>query len=207
MNSIIFLLKGLIIGALVSLPVGPIGIMCLRRMILQGPVIGIFSGLGAATADTIFAFIAMIGLAFVSSLLTDHITIIRVVSSIFLGILGFTIFFNKPPQHPTGKLAHSITESYFSTLMLTLANPLTIISLITLLASFGIDPAIVSPYAIISLSLGIFLGAVAWWIFLGIITKPLHVNLKPSTLSFINHAAGLSIIACALIIFFSIFIH
>jgi threonine/homoserine/homoserine lactone efflux protein len=104
MNILLFF-KGFLIGAGLSFPVGPIGILCLRRMLIQGPVIGIASGLGAATADLIFASVALLGITFISSLMTTQFIVFKLLSSIFLCAIGTHIFLTKPPKTPTN-LAH-----------------------------------------------------------------------------------------------------
>jgi hypothetical protein len=67
-----FLLRGLIIGFAVAAPVGPIGVLCIRRTLAAGRVSGFVSGLGVATADALYGCIAGFGLTFVSRLLDRH---------------------------------------------------------------------------------------------------------------------------------------
>ena len=67
-----FLLKGIVVGIVIAVPVGPVGVLCVRRTILEGRLAGFVSGLGAATADAIFGIIAAFGLTFVSDWLMSY---------------------------------------------------------------------------------------------------------------------------------------
>ena len=65
-------LRGLVIGLSIAAPVGPIGVLCIRRTLAQGRSYGLVSGLGAATADAVYGCAAGFGLTFISSFLVDH---------------------------------------------------------------------------------------------------------------------------------------
>ncbi|NVL93624.1 MAG: LysE family transporter, partial [Desulfobacterales bacterium] len=88
MGSVSFFLRGLIIGFSIAAPVGPIGVLCIRRTIAQGRASGFISGLGAATADAIYGCIAGFGLTFISSLLISQQDWFRLVGGTFLCYLG-----------------------------------------------------------------------------------------------------------------------
>lgn len=207
MINVLLGLKGLLIGIIISLPVGPIGILCLRRMVLQGPLIGIASGLGAATADVLFAVVALAGLTFFTPLLSEYMIFIKIICSIILGALGFHIMTTHPVRTKPEKPVHNHKESYFSALALTLANPLTILSLTALLTGFGIDLKHLSNLQSFLISMSIFVGCSGWWIFLALATKPLHHTLKPTIISKINQAAGICIVLSAFFILFTAFYH
>ena len=84
MSGKFFFLKGLILGFSIAAPVGPIGILCIRRTLQYGRFSGFFSGLGAATADAIYAVIAAFGLTFVSNFLTAGQFWFRLLGGIFI---------------------------------------------------------------------------------------------------------------------------
>ena len=68
MNYSVFI-RGLIIGFSIAAPVGPIGVLCIRRTLASGRLVGLLSGLGAATADAFYGSIAAFGLTFICFLI------------------------------------------------------------------------------------------------------------------------------------------
>lgn len=196
-------IKGIVAGAIIAIPVGPIGILCLRRMIAQGPLTGIASGLGAATADLIYSTIAMAGMTAVSTFLTDHFTFIRVVSSIFLCCIGFMIA-RTPAHAPRTAKPTDLLEAYISTFLLTLANPLIIFSFIAMFAIVGINYQHPTPLTALLVTSGVFIGSTIWWIILGGLTALLKPKISPTTLSTVNKISGSCIIAFGLITLLSI---
>jgi threonine/homoserine/homoserine lactone efflux protein len=122
--DISFFLKGLIIGFSIAAPVGPIGVLCIRRTLAQGRLSGFVSGLGAATADAIYGCIAGLGLTFISSLLIHQQLGLRLIGGGFLCYLGIKAFTSLSTQAAkvTGS---SLLSAYVSTFFLTLTNPLT----------------------------------------------------------------------------------
>ena len=91
-----FFLRGMIIGFSIAAPVGPIGILCIRRTLAEGPTSGLVSGLGAATADAIYGFIAGFGLTVISNLLIRQQIWLRLLGGGFLCYLGMKTFFTGP---------------------------------------------------------------------------------------------------------------
>lgn len=181
-------LKGLGIGAIISFPVGPIGILCLRRLLLHGPLEGIAAGLGAATADIFYATTALLGLTFVDELLEQHALLVRFIGSLFLCLIGLRIYLSHLPHHKSPRLYGGVLQSYFSTFFLTLANPLIIFTFLGAFAFFQIDSNGIS--TIIPVVVGIFLGSAAWWLLLGTASTIIHPKLNNQLLHRINKVCG-----------------
>ncbi|MBI2774504.1 LysE family transporter [Candidatus Dependentiae bacterium] len=190
-----FFIKGIIIGAAIAFPVGPIGILCLRRLLIQGPLMGIASGFGAATADVVFAVAALLSLGFLSAHLTQFAFAIRLSSSILLSILGIVILSSKPPQAMQSKSPLNILESYVTTFFLTLANPIIILTLIFLFAAVGIDHELDRTSELILTASGVFIGSAIWWIVLGILAAYFQPKIKASTFRRINQFSGIGIMS------------
>jgi len=173
MLSIDLLWKGALIGFAIAAPVGPIGLLCIKRTLSDGRLAGFISGLGAAVADTIYGFAAAIGLAAIGDFLIDHKDGFSIMGGAFLVYLGMAewrgarkVEAAAGPLKPMGLIGH-----FVSTLFLTLANPLTILSFIAIFA--GLDVAgpggnIGTPeqdYAgIVALVIGVFTGSSLWWL-------------------------------------------
>jgi threonine/homoserine/homoserine lactone efflux protein len=192
--EIMFLLKGVIAGLVTAIPVGPIGILCARRTITHGRKAGFVSGMGAATADAFFGFVAAFGMAFISDLLTREQFWLRLGGGAFLCLLGIKTFFEKPERRGVLSLFRKrIRHSglFVSTLLLTLSNPTTILSLAALFAALGLAGATSSVLMALTLVVGVFLGAVLWWLlFIGVFTM-LNKRFSHREILWVNRIAGL----------------
>ncbi len=134
----IFFIKGLILGFSIAAPVGPIGILCIRRTLQYGRLSGFCSGLGAAAADTFYGIIAAFGLTLISDFLLEKRIWLHLIGGLFLIYLGWRTFFSKPVEK-NQKIPHkTFTSDFFSTFFLTISNPLTILAYIAILQQSGL---------------------------------------------------------------------
>lgn len=164
--DIVFLFKGLALGFSIAAPIGPIGILCIRRTLTEGRAHGLVSGLGAATADALYGMVAGFGLTFISSLLIGQRTWLSLIGGTFLCYLGIRTFLSKPAEREASAQRGGLLGAYASTLFLTLTNPMTIMSFAAVFAGLGIANA---PGAYASSGLlvaGVFLGSALWWLVL-----------------------------------------
>lgn len=195
-----YLLKGIILGFSIAAPVGPIGVLCIRRTLTDGKLAGFVSGLGAATADAAYGFIAAFGLTAVSALLLEHRLWIRLIGGLFLLYLGVKIFLSKTSAKDsvTEKQA-TLVSSYTTTLLLTITNPMTILSFVAIFAGLGIGAENKSYFEASMLVGGVFLGSALWWLLLSGITGLVRHKLTPRTMTWINRFAGFVILAFSFI--------
>ena len=134
-----FIWKGLILGFAIAAPVGPIGILCIRRTLQFGRFSGLFSGLGAAAADMVYAIIAAFGLTFISNVLIAGRFWMQLIGGLFLLYLGWKTYFS-PVCDKTGTVSHtSLWNDFVSTFFLTITNPMTILSFLAIFAGFGLS--------------------------------------------------------------------
>ncbi len=185
--------KGLIIGFLIAAPVGPIGILCARRTLTDGRRAGLASGLGAATADAIYGFIAAFGLTVISELIIEHQSWLRIVGGVLLCILGVRTFRADPNYVPAKKSGRVYAGMYTSTFFLTLTNPLTIFSLAAVFAGFGIAGTKGSLLHAAVLILGVFLGSGIWWLMLIGAVSLFRRRFATPMLGWVNRIAGIVI--------------
>src|SRR5512136_1877784 len=127
MGEFYFFIKGMVIGLSIAVPVGPIGILCIRRTLTQGRVIDFLSGLGAATADAFYGAIAGYGLTVLSDLMMGHQTGLRLIGGGLLCIIGIKTFLSKPSEKWNSVEGSTLWGGYLSTCILTLTNPMTIL--------------------------------------------------------------------------------
>jgi threonine/homoserine/homoserine lactone efflux protein len=186
--------KGLIIGFLIAAPVGPIGILCARRTLTQGRRAGFASGLGAATADAIYGFIAAFGLTFLSDMFFEHQSWLRVGGGLLLCMLGVRTFRTEPRSDKTiEKTGRVYAGMYTSTFLLTLTNPLTIFSLAAVFAGFGLAGTRGSMLSAAVLILGVFLGSGVWWLLLVGVVSLFRHRFDSRMLGWVNKIAGIII--------------
>ena len=131
-------LRGLLIGFSIAAPVGPIGLLCIRRTVADGRMVGFVSGLGAASADAFYGAVAGFGLTVVSGTLVQGQTPLRLVGGVFLCYLGARTFLARPAQTAAVAGRRGLLGAYASTRGLTLTNPSTILSFVAILAGLGL---------------------------------------------------------------------
>ena len=183
---IYLLFKGMIIGFAIAAPVGPIGVLCIRRTLAEGRASGFVSGLGAATADAIYGCIAALGLTFANFLVGGEAWL-RLVGGAFLIFLGVRTLLARPAERtaPAGK--ERLLGAYSSTLFLTLTNPTTILSIF---AGLGAGSAGGDVPSAMLLVLGVFLGSAFWWLVLSGITGLFRARLSARGLRWVNRISG-----------------
>jgi len=189
-----FLIKGFILGSAIAAPVGPIGVLCIRRTLADGRLIGFFSGLGAASADMFYGAVAAFGLTAVQNILIDQQLWLHILGGCFLLYLGLRTFFSKPAkQAAVSEAKRGLTSAYLSTLGLTLTNPATIISFAVIFAGMqlgGANGNFLSAGLLIS---GVFIGSAAWWLALSSIVGFFREKFTPEWMTLVNRLAGLII--------------
>jgi len=198
-----FFVKGLVIGFSLAMPVGPIGLLCIGRTLARGRLAGLFSGLGAATADGLYGAVAGFGITVVSSFLVSHQMFLRVVGGIALVLLGIRIFFTVPSfrQTPHGDLGP--LKDYLSTLVLTLTNPVTILAFAAWFAGIGLGQGQEGYDSTIALITGVFLGSALWWLVLSGIVSYCRDRIDRKNLTLLNRFSGLGIALFGFVIFFA----
>ncbi|MEP7285061.1 MAG: LysE family transporter [Chloroflexota bacterium] len=192
--DITFLLRGFLIGLSIAAPVGPIGVLCIRRTIAEGRAVGLASGLGAATADFIYGAIGGFGLTFISDILVGQQSWLRLIGGIFLCYLGVKTFLSKPAEQPAATKGSGLIGTYSSTFFLTLTNPTTILSFVVIFGALGIGTSGSNYGSALILVLGVFLGSATWWVLLTGGVGLIRARVTPTALGWINRVAGVIIV-------------
>ena len=199
-----FLLRGLIIGFSIAAPVGPIGVLCIRRTLAEGRASGLISGLGAATADAIYGCIAAFGLTFISSILIRQQAWLRLVGGAFLCYLGLKTFLTRPAQQATSAKGNGLVGAYASTFFLTLTNPMTMLSFAAIFAGLGIASASGNYVSAGVLVLGVFIGSALWWLILSVGVGTFRTTFNPHGLRWVNRISGIIITGFGLLALLSL---
>jgi threonine/homoserine/homoserine lactone efflux protein len=187
--------QGMLVGITLAAPVGPIALVCIQRALTVGRWHGIASGLGVATADAFYAAITVFWITLLSGFLLEWQWIFRVAGGIVLLGVGFWIFRTVPPEVPGSADSNTYTKDFAATLVLTLANLLTIVFFVALLPGFGVVFSGGSFVPAAVFVLGLFAGEAVWWVAISWLLGSLHTTLTRARLTLINRFAGLLIIA------------
>ncbi len=196
--NISFFLRGLIIGFSIAAPVGPIGLLCIRRTLAVGKVSGLISGLGAATADAIYGSVAGFGLTFISNILIHQQLWLRLIGGLFLCFLGLKIFFSCPAKQEASIKGNGLLSAYASTFFLTLTNPMTILSFAGIFAGLGVGSTNGNYISAGILVIGVFVGSALWWFILSSVVGMISTKIETHRLRWVNRISGAIITAFGL---------
>lgn len=194
---LIALLKGIIVGIVIALPVGPVGVLCVRRTLFEGPSYGFVSGLGAAVADTIFGIIAGFGLTFVRDYLIGHQDWFGAAGGAFLLVLGVHALRNATEIEPEPVDGEARFAAFASTFALTITNPITILAFAGIFAKIGIAEG--AGYLTTGVLIaGVFLGSLLWWLGLSFGIAGLRRVAGRIRLIWLNRVSGVILAASGL---------
>lgn len=196
--ELIFFLKGIAIGFAMAVPVGPIGIMCIRKTLTEGRLRGLIIGLGAATADLFYGAVAAFGLTIISDTLVVHRFWIRLIGGALLLFLGIRIFRAQPRDPKIAINNNGILRSYLTTVFLTLTNPLTIFAFVAVFAALGLGDGL-SYFSSSILVAGVFIGSGLWFLLLSSGAIFFRKKLDLVGLKWVNKIAGILVILSGLI--------
>lgn len=186
-----FFLKGMVVGVVIAVPVGPVGVLCVRRTIFQGRLAGLFSGLGAASADALFGLIAAYGLTVVSDLLLDYQGWLRIAGAGFLLYVGASALLSEPqPRLSTARGRETLLRDFASTFALTITNPITIIAFLGIFAAVGLTGHEATLGSAATLVFGVWVGSLLWWLALTLGASICTRLFEPHHLSWINRGSG-----------------
>jgi threonine/homoserine/homoserine lactone efflux protein len=197
------LLAGLLIGFSIAAPVGPVGVLTIRRTLNEGRLSGLATGLGAATADAVYGSVAGFGITFIANLLVGQRGVLGLLGGFYLCYLGISTFLAPPRAAAPELRAEGLWGNYLSTFFLTLTNPMTILSFTAIFA--GLGPVgwggrYQSAALLIS---GVFLGSVLWWLILTEGVSTFRSRFSQTGLRWVNWVSGTIITGFGVLALFS----
>lgn len=190
--------KGILIGLSASIPLGPIGVLCIQRTLNKGRRSGFISGLGAAAADGFYAVIAGFSVSIIINYLTEYQLYIRIVGSIILFIMGYNLMTTNPAvqlRKQLKKKRKGLFGDFISIFALTLSNPVTVFVFVAVFAGFNVVDKESATTSVLILIAGILIGASSWWFTLSSIVSIFKEKFKLRRLLIINRIAGILVIA------------
>ena len=189
------LTKGVIIGLIAAVPIGPVNLIVMQRTLSHGRVNGFVTGLGAMLGDGLFAIVAGFGISAVSSFVMSWSWWIQLVGACLLFAMGLHTFFSTPRLEPQVEGASKWPRSLASTFALTVTNPMTMLWFAAIFASVASIVAEVGsmagPLTIVG---GVMAGSGAWWLTVALTVGGMRSRVNEGLLRLINRVSG-SVIA------------
>ena len=197
--DLLYLIRGIAIGFSLAAPVGPIGVLCIRRTLAHGSKRGIVIGLSAASADMVYGIVAAFGVTLISDFISQQQHWIRLIGGILLLVLGYRTFFSHPSKDviTAGKNGH--TRTFLSTFFLTLTNPLTFFAFAVIFAGIGLDQSLGHHGYAVFFVAGIFIGSFCWFSLLTSLVHFFREKISTDGLVIINKIAGSLLVLFGLI--------
>lgn len=196
-----YLFKGLLIGLTIAAPVGPIGILCLRRTLTHGRMAGLVSGLGAAVADAFYGLMAVFGLSIISDIIFSCLPWLEFFGALFLLGLGFKTYTKNLVLLDESPCIHNLLGYFTSTFFLTLTNPLTMFAFLAIFTAVGFTGEKESFLDGSLLLTGVFVGSMVWWLLIGEGTTFFRKRISEHIVLYVNKIAGILLAGFGAIIF------
>lgn len=205
--------RGIMAGFLASITLGPVAVMCIQRTLSKNRASGFVSGLGATTADSIFAMAAYFFVAIISPFIEANLLVFKVAGGLCVVAVGVHFLLKNPVvqirRNRAGK--SSLWQDYASTFALTLTNPAFILWVLAIFSTFNVSADSIEPgVSKIGLGaqviLGFSCGAIAWWTLLTSIVEMFRSSFRPRHMLWINRCAGVLIIAIGVAVIVSVFV-
>lgn len=197
------ILNCLVIGFIVAAPIGPIGVLCIKRSLQYGAKTGIALGFGTALADMFYASIAAFGLTALFDFFVSFQSVIQIIGIVFLVLIGIKTYKSKPAI--VASIKHNKTNligEFLGAFFLTLTNPITILAFTALFISAGLKNS--AYLEALQAVVGVFVGSMLCWIFLSIFISRYTQKITQEMLLKINKISGVIILLFAVVVAFKI---
>ena len=192
-------LKGLAAGFIIAVPLGPVSILCFRRVLTGSRLVGLVTVIGASAADTVYGLVAALGFTAVTRILLSHRAPLRIAGGLFLLYLGFRMLRAHPSDRAGGNGSpRNLPRTFLSTFLLMLANPSIMVSFLAVFAAVDLSVQWEGYLEAGTLGLAIFAGSASWWLVYRLAAAGLGERLRRDGLHIINVGAGLLICALGL---------
>lgn len=195
---IIDFFKGFIVGLFASIPLGPIGVICIQRTLSKGRFSGFISGMGATMVDVIFAAISLLSLSVVQVLLEEYRNVVMIAGGVIVALFGVKLFLSTPikQMRRLQEGGRSFLTDFSSTMLMTITNPCAFFLILGLFAFAGINTSDSATLDYIAVTLlGVFTGGGLWWYSLSTGINLFRNKIRLRQMILINKVAGIIVIA------------
>lgn len=207
MEPLIFFVKGIVAGFAVAAPVRPVAVLCIHRTIVHGPMSGFATGMGAALADMIYGVVAAFGIGFVTDLLSENQMGFRLVGGTVLIFMAVRMTRARQPEQTSrdtgsrvaGRVGSRVGD-FFSALIITGTNPITLIAFGVVFGAIGVATAGENRDWAVALIAGVLIGATAWWFTLAGLTALFSRFVGSFPILWVNRVSAIIVMACGIIV-------
>ncbi len=193
------LAEGISVGFIASIPLGPIGVLCIQRTLSKGRLSGFASGAGAASSDFLYAVVAGFSVSMVTNFVEQHRSLLFICGAIVLLILGIKMMRSKPHQQVRRKSENkqrNLWQDYVSTFFLTITNPLALFVFMGAFSLMGVHSTRIERVLVVG---GVLIGALCWWLLLTMMVGFFRKKITLRRLLYINRIAGAMIVILVVI--------
>lgn len=193
--------RGLLIGILISAPMGPIGMLIIQRTLSKGRWPAFFTGIGAALSDLFYCLLTGLGISFITDFIESHQFMLQVVGSVVLACFGAYLFRKNPTRSlkPTSDVSNNYWSDIVTGFLLTFSNPLILFFIIGLFGSFNFILPEFGPHHYIAGYMMIFTGALLWWYLVTMLVNKLRRRFNVRSLWLVNRIIGGILILMAVV--------
>jgi len=195
---VLYFLKAILIGLTASIPLGPLGIMCIQKTLSKGRWSGFAIGVGSSLADTLYAAVSLFSITFISSFLDRNRSWVMVIGGLIVLLIGLQIALKNPIKdlrRPiTGTLRVRRAQEILRGFLMTISNPGALVLMLGLFAFFGLNLGEGDhPSAVLVVLAGIFLGTAVWWFLLSSGISLFRKRFRLRQIIIINRISGILI--------------
>jgi len=192
-------IDGWLVGVAIAAPVGPIGLLCLRRSVQDGMAAGFATGLGAALADGVYGLLVGFGASALAGPLMAIQGPLKLFGAALLLWLAWQSWRQRPPSEAAPADRRGLMAAFLATFLLTLSNPMTILAFTGIMAGLGAAGG-----GGIVIALGVLLGSACWWLFLSFAGSRLQGRVSAGMMIGINRLSALILAGFAVAALFSL---
>lgn len=198
-NLPVIMLRGLLIGILISAPMGPIGVLCIQRTMNKGRWPGFFTGIGAGLSDLIYSLLTGLGLSFVTDFIETNQSLLQVIGSLFL--IAYAVYlFGSNPSRQLRKPAvqvNSYWKDFATGFLFTFSNPLILFFIIALFTRFSFLAPEFQAYHYVAGYASIFGGALLWWLFVTYFVNKVRAHFNVRSMWLVNRIIAVILLVMA----------
>lgn len=206
--SFVLFFYGILIGLFVTAPLGPVGVMCIQRTINRGLKSGLITGIGAASADTLYSIIAGLGVGYLVTFIEEKKYWIQLIGAAIIILIAIKIFYTNPAiavRNGRNKKNKPL-EDFLSSFIVTLTNPTVLIVFLAAFARFGMVDENTDYFSASILIGGIFAGAFGWWYVLCNLINKFRNKIRLKNIWWLNKIMGVIVFILGVIALVELFL-
>lgn len=206
-----YLVKGLVIGIVFGVPAGVVGVLSIQRVLMQGAVAGLMTGIGSSVADVFYACVGVFGITIISDFLLKYQSLICMAGCLMVVAIGIQTIRRtgggrQPSLDPAGaglgdrpERLKGTMSCFLSSFVIAITNPATVLSFMVVFSMFRIGGT-ESVEENIQLVFGIFCGTCVWWLAIAVVVSLFRSRITASFHLKLNRIFGAFMILFGIVI-------